>query len=329
MVELLSPKNGYIFDTYTSMQREFIEKIHNCGLDAAVGLLPEKGEKPDFSRPQGLIFSWAADDETDFVLELSENKDFSDSQIYNTNEKSIEIDNFKVDTTYYWRVNRSAAQIFKTKDNLFRFINVDGIVNVRDIGGKNIKQGIIYRGTALGGIGQISEEGIKTFVERLKIKTEIELRKEATWTIDSPSMVDGVKLYYRPYRAYMHMFEEEGRAELYDILKLFTKEENYPIYFHCYQGADRTGMLAIILRSLAEENEPEIHTDYELTSMSTVGENRTYGVRSSTYIGYMEIFDGLKEYGEDLPFHTRVEKFVISCGITPEEIEKIKSIIKK
>jgi len=329
MIILEFPENGYIFDTYTPMQKEFIAKIYDCGLDAAIKLLPDDDEKPDFSRPNALTFCWSSDFESDFMVELSENEDFTDCVVYNTNQKSLKIDNLKVNTTYYWRVNNCESQSFKTKDNLFRFINIDGIFNVRDLGGKNIKQGLIYRGTALDGADRITQEGIKTFGESLKIKTEIELRKEAEWAASSPSMVEGVKLYYRPYRAYMHMFEEEGRTELYDILKLFTKEENYPIYFHCYQGADRTGMLYIILRSLAEENEPEIHTDYELTTLSTVGENKAYGVRSSTYVGYMEIFDGLKEYGEDLPFHTRVEKFVVSCGITPEEIKEIKSIIKK
>ncbi len=85
------------------------------------------------------------------LFELSENADFTNAYSVNCHASFCEIDNLKVAKTYYWRVNGGAARCFCTKDNAIRFIKIDGVLNVRDIGGKNIKQGLIYRGSGMYG----------------------------------------------------------------------------------------------------------------------------------------------------------------------------------
>ena len=66
----------------------------------------------------------------------------------------------------------------KVKDAPVRWIDIDGVGNVRDMGGwktasgKTVKYGMLYRGRRL---EDVSEEGIAT-IKRLGLKTELDLR---------------------------------------------------------------------------------------------------------------------------------------------------------
>jgi len=115
-------------------------------------------------------------------------------------------------------------------------------VNVRDIGGYKIKQGLIYRGSDLSTNYKITESGRDMFVNKLKIKTEVELRGERGDV--GKSDVDSKVLFkYLPYRPYMEIFEEKHRQGICDIMNFLSDEKNYPMYIHCLGGADRTGIL--------------------------------------------------------------------------------------
>lgn len=64
-------------------------------------------------------------------------------------------------------------------------VTLDGVENVRDIGGmptendRSIRKGILYRAGEMDSVSsvKISESGVKTAVEQLKIKTDLDLRK--------------------------------------------------------------------------------------------------------------------------------------------------------
>ena len=83
----------------------------------------------------------------------------------------------------------SAVQSFTTTSYMPRFIDCDGVTNMRDLGGYNadggvVKQGMIFRSGRLNASYttnykvEITDEGKKT-LEQLGIKTEIDLRTTA------------------------------------------------------------------------------------------------------------------------------------------------------
>ena len=159
MVKLLFPTEGYVFDTHTSEQNEFIDRIGKSNTEEALEwLLPVK-DNHEISKPMVLTLKWEADEKGPFSVELSENADFSDGILYETTENTLEVSNLKIGTTYFWRVNQSEAATFKTENNLFRFIDVDGALNVRDVGGVAIKQGLVYRGSEIDAHFEITEKG--------------------------------------------------------------------------------------------------------------------------------------------------------------------------
>lgn len=59
----------------------------------------------------------------------------------------------------------------------------------------------------------------------------------------------------------MKIFEEEYKENICEIMNFFAEESNYPIYFHCMGGADRTRMIALYLQALVGEAEEDIYLD--------------------------------------------------------------------
>ena len=329
-VELLFPPCGYVFDTHTDIQNKFIEKIEKYNTDVAIEWL-KTVKKSELSYPQALKFVWSGIDGG--LFELSDNCEFTNSYSVKCDTSFCEIGNLKVAKKYYWRVNGGEARYFYTKDNDIRFIKIDGLLNVRDIGGKNIKQGLIYRGSDLDLVYKISEKGKEIFCNQLGIKTEIDLRKGAA--ANRPcALGDRVRLKSLPYRPYREVFEEEHRQGICSIMNFLSDEENYPIYIHCLGGADRTGMIAFYLRALAGECDELIHLDYELTGLSTYAYGLAEGAggdgfrnRNSDY--YTEFLAMLNEYAPGGALSAMVRAFLLDCGVEAECIDKILSIISK
>lgn len=332
-IDYIYPPEGFVFDTHTDIQNEFVEKINLCGIEDALIWLEKVKNNEECSHPETLVFSWEDDFSSDYIFELSKNANFLDSYMVTCLEASCSITNLEVGERYFWRVNGGKINSFYTKDNYTRFIRIDGALNVRDIGGYKIKQGLIYRGSDLSTNYKITESGRDMFVNKLKIKTEVELREERG-DVGNSDVDSKVLFKYLPYRPYMEIFEEKHRQGICDIMNFLSDEKNYPMYIHCLGGADRTGMIAFYLRALVNESDEFIHMDYELTSLSTYAYGLAEGAvangfrsRKSSY--YTDFLDRLNTYAPDESLNKKVTLFLLDCGVKRECIEKIKNIISK
>ena len=262
--------------------------------------------------------------------------------------------NFMVGKTIYWRVKGVAANgkkvtsptwSFQTEDLLPRQITLPGVDNVRDVGGwktkdgRRMRQGFIFRSAGLNwdspdwtwdvnkridpklsriGETAILPEGIKYFVEKVGIKTELDLRWDgevATMT-ESP-MGPRVKWIHSSSLDYGRLSEEEGKAASARNFKLCADINNYPIDFHCIAGADRTGTLAYILCGLVGVSEDDLRKDWEVTA-------RDY----FHYARYNQISHIFDQYGtpED-PLSVKIQNYLLQIGVTQEEIDAFKALI--
>ena len=332
MVDLLVPLNGAVVDLYTPLQATFLDKIRGQGTEEAIAWLATVKNGQECAFPQPIKLEWSNDGSGQYLLELSESQSFSVSYREQTTNTFCEITNLKIATTYYWRVNGSAIHSFTTNNRNYRFLSVDGLMNVRDLGGIGIKQGLLYRGSDLEGEYQLTEDGKRTFCSRLQIQAEINMRKEH---LGKPRKKIGEKLRYicLPYRPYKESFEEEHRKGICAIMDFLADKNNYPVYFHCLGGADRTGMVAIFRRALVGETDEEIFTDYELTSLSAYAGGLAEGAaangfrsRNSSY--FKEFLQLLDAYGAGEPLSVNVPRFLTDCGVTKDTLSKICEIIK-
>ena len=332
MTTLIYPLNEAIVDTYTDIQNEFIDLIRRDGITAALDWLLPKKDGTELSFPEPIRFSWEGAEDGGYTFEISENEDFSSSYREKTADPFFVMTNLKIGQRYYWRVNGEDYRTFVTRDNRYRFLEVDGALNVRDIGGINIKQGMIFRGSDIENKYEITDIGRSVLRDILKIKTELNVRKDGAPAKEKSSIGDSVAYKCLPYRPYNEAFEDEHRRGIVRIMEFLADEDNYPIYIHCLGGADRTGMVALFLRALLGESDDDILTDYELTSLSSYAYGLTEGVDSLGYRSresdYLRNFlTSFNEYkGETLGEKT--ESFLLECGVGRETIEKIRKILK-
>ena len=255
-------------------------------------------------------------------------------------------------TKYYLRVTAldGKGEAIQSKESEFyttalgpRVMNVEGICNVRDLGGfesslgKTVLQGIAYRGGALkdensrlanGQYLEITENGKKVMSEVMGIKGELDFRNanESGIKLEDGSLIPGAKLTYITAGGYDDIFKGNagtGQKEVYrKIFSYFADKDNYPLYMHCTAGADRTGTVAYILHAFLGMSELECHQDYVFTSFSI------YGVRGGTDSNagrYNEMKKILNTYeGDNL--QEKTENYLLSIGVTETEIYNIKAI---
>ena len=220
-----------------------------------------------------------------------------------------------------------------------RWHHVDGMRNVRDIGGWNgLATGRAFRGSEPDCRPRefqaarkkpfhdlnVTEDGLKTMHEVLKIKTDLDLRAESECPHPGKSAL-GVRLVRVPLGAYMAAFSQTNQYA--QAIRVFADPANYPVYFHCWGGADRTGTLAFLLEGLCGASETDLSIDYELTSFAGVfGVRRRDGTKSFSFPAFVA---RLKSY----PGKTLAEQIAAymqtTLGITPDEIAAIRRNLRQ
>ncbi len=277
-----------------------------------------------------------------YLFFVSNNKDFNSFKKYRFDSSSFFIDNLYPGLTYYCKAkNISTSQesnilSFKTKYSP-RTLRIDGVKNVRDIGGekignKHVKLGMIYRGANL---DEISKDGKEQF-SSLGIKTIIDLREKnyRKKTLDNLTYIDlpdfGGPCYAK---GNLSILKSELEKSLLLEIKTFANEDNYPIYFHCQIGRDRTGTLSFILKGLLGVSYEELIKDYELSFFSTCGtadyrDSLGHDLKESIESLYNFFLEKDKEKNKRNPTLKKgIELFLLEIGISKEEISSIRKIM--
>lgn len=312
-VRLLSPAPGAVMNLQTAAQKAFLDgeavRAQLAPDNNIRWFAPEKSGQ-EFSRPAGILFSWE-DTEAGtraYVLRLSESPDLSDAWVLTAQGTSLPVFNFKVNTTYYATVEtadgsaRSAVLCFRTANTLPRTLRVPDISNVRDLGGYAVpggvvRQGLLLRGGELEAHMTLTPEGEQA-LGRLGIRTELDMREEAVGLAFSAAEACGIERISVPVPAYADMLRAMYADACRRFFAVLGEPERYPIYFHCWGGADRTGTAAFLLGALLGLTEAQLVNDYEFTGLSV------WGTRSRNSDRFADFLDGFR----DLPGATLREK---------------------
>lgn len=287
-----------------------------------------------YDRPNAVKLSWKEiDGATSYTLQVSETSNFENVyEIKNIAACEYDLYNLKTNTKYYWKVisgnTESAISEIVTK-NTVRFINVDGVRNVRDIGGWNgLNQGKVYRGSELNNVNghglAVTDAGKDVMLNQLGIKTDLDLRGiEEGGNLTSSPLGSDITFLQHGSGSYDGIYNASGKAIYNTILADFAKSENYPIYVHCWGGADRTGSIAFLLEGLCGVNESKLSMDYELTSFSQFGVRRRSG---TTSYKYPEMVSAIKTYSGNT-LKEKFESYALSVGLNYAQISNIQSIL--
>ena len=209
-----------------------------------------------------------------------------------------------------------------------RMIHVPNSVhNFRDIGGwpcdgGTVRYGMVYRGAQLSYYSSgsnavyslINSTGIHYLRDICGIRCEIDMRTDAQVTgISSSPLGDDVEYLHYPYSdaSYTDIVNPAGSYASQTKAMMTKIMENIahgiPTYIHCQAGADRTGVICMVLEALLGVAGRDCDKDYELTTFYYQGSY--YRPRTDSN------WAALRNYFNGMPGDTLRDKAVSWCRL--------------
>ena len=304
-----------------------------------------KPAPPRLDIPHNIGVPVPADKVKDAVVKYGFNSDFSDakSRMVLDGSDMAYMPNLIPGHTYYFKVEAGEEVLTQGKfqvEGPVRMIYAPSINNIRDIGGwtvqdgRVVRYGLIYRGGEANGLHPSVAEDRQTLID-LGVGAEIDLRKDNNY--DSGNGQVGKCAFGFPKADYF--FKEGGYdCKLEHLTNAASKnrykqwfpfivdhiKEGKAVYYHCVWGADRTGLVSVLLEGLLGLSQEQMNLEYELTSLSFAGLRPKSGYADGDH---QKLIEKIKTYeGETLrdKFDTYWTKEV---GVSQELIDEFRSIM--
>lgn len=279
-----------------------------------------------------------------YEILLSTNKMMENPVVYETCDNYLKLVDLYAGTHYYYQIKAKFADKivlskrfdFKTVD-FFRTLDIDGVLNARDLGNKKtadgkkrIKQGLVYRCASFDSVTAL---GKGQALENYGIKTDLDLREQGPTSSplgpDVNYVNNGVGIYGSPmYVSYdTGVNADEYHETMKKNLLMFANMDNLPLAFHCAVGRDRTGTLAITLELLLGIDLEQVKQDYVVTFFSKVCETASFNslnTQMNGLIGYYNFYDN-DDWTNSKSLYSSVEKYCMDIGLTKADINSIRN----
>lgn len=293
IVSCASVKTPEVHEIHTPLQQEFLSGPYEMATIYAKGTSEQ-------SRPEPVTVGH----DGDTILICGPDGE----EEYPVTEGKATVFNLKTGESYSYD-----DMTFSVSDVPPRNLYIDGVTNVRDVGGwmtssgKRTKQGLLYRSARL---DDITDEGAEELT-RLGIKTEADLREDGS----DPGVLSYVNIPMKTGGGYL----VNNIPALPEFFELITDETRLPVIYHCSIGTDRTGMVSFLINALLGVSEEDLYRDYLFSNFGLIeGMRRARTI--DEYISYMDRFEG-----ETLS--ERMENFLLSVGVSGEAIDKLKTLM--
>lgn len=268
-------------------------------------------------------------------LFVSEKSNFDSPIVYSLSGDvtSVDVYNLKTGTQYYFRFVLSVSNGTKTSvDGSFRtaegprMLNIDGVSNARDFGGwktldgKRIRQGILYRSSELDGAIDskytITPDGVNTMLTVLGIKSDFDLRYEGDNLSGTDALGASVAHNYYAAPLYSEVFSDNGKQAMKNVFSDLAENGSNPVLIHCTHGMDRTGTVIYLLGAVLGMSEEDLMREYQLSAFC---HGEMWGMNQmNEFIGMLKSYEGVT-------IQKKAENYLLSVGVTPEEIAAIRA----
>ena len=325
------------------------------GVDACQ-YLKEQGGK-DKNVP--IVVKWDASNESydeNTKVKFWSTKDFSDlretSVTVNDGVASVSLANLFVATKYRIQVfngdDVSQGFEFDTADYP-RTMSMGDIPNVRDIGGYmtsygvRTNQGLIYRGFEIedkeGGHGvKYNAKCEAVHQEVMKIGYEIDLRKSTELNGRTASALgpigegdDAKDVSYKCLTlvSYENFLKEDSYKNLPEVFSIIANADERHVYFHCWGGADRTGMLAFFINAICGVSYTDLIEDFEITSETNNMRCHLHNSSSARYATFLNAFaNEWTGFDASETINENCYKWLVEVAeVNPDVIEDIRQIM--
>ncbi|MDD4017823.1 MAG: DUF4838 domain-containing protein [Kiritimatiellae bacterium] len=237
---------------------------------------------------------------------------------------------------------RQAGEV-RGEDVLSRWVDVEGVPNLRDVGGlktvdgRTLRRGVLYRSagwndnakTRAGtdeskwtpGQNRLTARGRDQLLA-LGLRTDLDLRtaRECWGMKGSPIGPDvaWVNVSFGSYGRFKA--KPEFREAVRKVFAVLADEKAYPLVFHCIGGADRTGCLALMVEELCGVDEDTALKDWEITGARTEQLNFVHAKTMDLFLSHLAEFPGRTP-------EARMRAFLASCGVTEAQREAVRRIM--
>ena len=231
----------------------------------------------------------------------------------------------------------SDIKVFKVTTQAPRNLDVGNMPNVRDMGGRTtyaggkVKQGLIYRGAGHNFDQKntsVNSEGTNVILNQLKIKTEINVANSTGNNLSNSNIsVNSVVNAYMAYGATPYSNLARNSVRIRQVMDVLADESNYPVFYHCRIGTDRTGITGVMINGLLGVPFNEVIQDYGFSNFSPI-DNQRYPGKTPDNNG-----DDIKKYIDEIlampgsNFQEQTYNSLLSIGCQPETLNTIIDIM--
>ena len=234
-----------------------------------------------------------------------------------------------------------ASQGFEfTTGDYPRTITMGNINNVRDLGGYmtsygvRTTQGLIYRGYYIedknGGHGvNYTAEAGKVHEEVMKIGYELDLQSSSEINGRTTSCLSGASYKCLTLVSYENFLKQNSYQNLPEIFSILANADQKHVYFHCWGGADRTGMLAFFINAICGVSYTDLIEDFEITTETNNKRCHMHNSSSAHFPKFLNAFIyGWDGYDDNKTINENCEKWLLDvAGVSKAHIEKIREMM--
>lgn len=300
------------------------------------------------SDPNAVKLEWEHTPDSDqeiknYSVIFGKEEDLSDGyEVVGTDKEEIELINVWLGTNYFqikanYKDNTDAVSdimSFEVDSTCPRNLKVEGLTNCRDLGGRKtvdggeIKQGLLYRTSGNNfqtsaqnsvGRGIITDAGKKELTDHLKMKTEINVNSNTSYNLSLPNT--NILNYYMDYGGSASHHFSRNTESVKNYFNAISDSNNYPAFFHCRIGTDRTGLCGILTNGLLGVPLNDIYQDYLFSNFGNIEDKR--------YIGEAAGQDNIENYINQInkisgdEFHNKVYNTLLMLGISNEKLDSV------
>ena len=132
--------------------------------------------------------------------------------------------------------------------------------------------------------------------------------------------------------------DNAGRDVVGEIFNYFAKADQQHVYFHCWGGADRTGVTGFLLLGILGATYTDAIIDFELTTLCNNKRCHMHNSQNAHFPKFLKIFTSeyeftrngetfKYEFDQEATFNTNATNLLLAMGIELETIEQIRTIM--
>ena len=125
---------------------------------------------------------------------------------------------------------------------------------------------------------------------------------------------------------------KNNKTQIKQVFEAFAQADQHPVYYHCYGGADRTGVVGFMLGALLGMSYTDLVIDFELTTYSS-NPSRNYRshLRAGPYNYWPRMVTYLQNtlgWNSSKTMAQSIEQFLVNdCKVSQTTINKIREIM--